>query len=404
MSFRLFTISTMYAGSLKAFYEEKGVLSELSYTEHFESLMQSTTEFAGSYYTNFKKLGIDAGSVIANDHLLQKKWLDESETSDSDKKNILFNQTRKFMPDVLWIDNLSITDVSWLKEIRIEVPSIKLIIAYHCSPIKDNFKDKLKYIDFVLTCTPGLKQDLERMGSRSYLVYHAFDQKILDRLNLSEYNFEHGLIFSGSLSTGKGYHGERLELIEKFIRSDVDISLYADLENPFKICAKQALYFTNRFLERLMIDKLKKYIPALQHGREITRPYSKKLKKLAQQPVFGSNMFQLLRDSRVVLNSHGDVAGDYAGNMRLFEATGTGACLLTDNKLNISELFEPGKEIVVYDNIEDCIEKAKWLLNNDVERRVIANAGSCRTLASHTVDKRCLQIIEIIESELASKE
>jgi hypothetical protein len=42
-------------------------------------------------------------------------------------------------------------------------------------------------------------------------------------------------------------------------------------------------------------------------------------------------MYRVLECSKIVINHHGDVA-PWANNLRLFEATGTGALLLTDWK------------------------------------------------------------------------
>lgn len=401
MSFRLFTISTMYPGSLKSFYIKNGSSATLDYSEHFDRLIQSTTEFAGSYLKTFIKLGVDAGAVIANDEILQKKWRSENQQNSDSYKNLLFQQVKNFNPDVLWIDNLSLTDADWLKEIRMIVPSLKLILAYHCSPFAPGIIARLKYVDFIITCTPGLKRDIEEMGYRAFLVYHGYDEEIAERLRSKESGMKHGLIFSGSLATGKGYHGKRIELIEKLIRSEADITLYADLEKHYRIKAKQSLYLINEFLDKVRLEKIKSYFPFLKYGETRIKNYSRQLKNKTHDPVYGLDMYALLRDSKVVLNYHIGVAGNYAGNMRMFEATGTGSCLLTDNKSNISDLFEPGREIVVYNNIEDCIDKAKWLLNNEEERSNIALAGMKRTLASHTVEKRCLQIIDIIEKELS---
>ena len=58
-------------------------------------------------------------------------------------------------------------------------------------------------------------------------------------------------------------------------------------------------------------------------------------------PLFGLDMFQGLRDSQVTLNTHIDISPRSASNMRLFEATGAGSCLLTDRKENLDwTLFE----------------------------------------------------------------
>ena len=45
-------------------------------------------------------------------------------------------------------------------------------------------------------------------------------------------------------------------------------------------------------------------------------------------------MYQLIFDSKVVLNNHIDISQDQMANIRLFESTGLGSCLLTDYKNN----------------------------------------------------------------------
>ena len=48
---------------------------------------------------------------------------------------------------------------------------------------------------------------------------------------------------------------------------------------------------------------------------------------------WGLAMYQILRDSRVTINHHGNIP-PYANNCRLYEATGVGGFLLTDWKEN----------------------------------------------------------------------
>jgi spore maturation protein CgeB len=42
-------------------------------------------------------------------------------------------------------------------------------------------------------------------------------------------------------------------------------------------------------------------------------------------------MFKILARSKIVINRHGTIAGNYAVNMRMYEATGSGAMLVTEN-------------------------------------------------------------------------
>jgi spore maturation protein CgeB len=119
--------------------------------------------------------------------------------------------------------------------------------------------------------------------------------------------------------------------------------------------------------------------------------------------VFGLEYFQVLKDSRITLNVHADTSPVYASNMRLFEATGVGSCLLTDWKTNIGELYQPDVEVVVYRSAEEAVEKARWLSEHPLEGEEIAAAGARRTLASHTFHHRAAQIDDIIRDELANR-
>jgi spore maturation protein CgeB len=141
----------------------------------------------------------------------------------------------------------------------------------------------------------------------------------------------------------------------------------------------------------------------LEYGNSEITGYSAELIRAVKKPVFGIEMYRILRNYGIVLNNHGDVAGHFAGNMRLFEATGVGSCLLTDDKSNMEDLFLRDAEVVVYKSINDCIEKLKWLLDHESERKRIAAAGHIKTLSAHTVENRCRIIESVIEDELRKK-
>src|SRR5438445_13457678 len=103
-------------------------------------------------------------------------------------------------------------------------------------------------------------------------------------------------------------------------------------------------------------------------------------------------MFEVLGSAKIGLNRHVvDVAGHFANNMRLFEATGMGTCLLTDMKSNLGELFEVDREVVAYENTQDLMRHLAYLLDHPAERRAIADAGQARTLRDHTYRRRMEQ-------------
>ncbi len=55
---------------------------------------------------------------------------------------------------------------------------------------------------------------------------------------------------------------------------------------------------------------------------------------------WGLDMYRVLRNSKITVNVHGETAGRYAVNMRLYEATGVGTLLVTDRKESLGEVFE----------------------------------------------------------------
>jgi spore maturation protein CgeB len=134
-----------------------------------------------------------------------------------------------------------------------------------------------------------------------------------------------------------------------------------------------------------------------------TLPASSPLHRCFQGEVWGAEMYQALRRSKITLNSHIDMAGREAGNMRLFEATGVGAYLLTDFKDNLHTLFAPDREVAVWRSVDDCLGVIDRALGNAESRAVIAAAGQARTMAQHTYRHRAAEILGFVEQIQAGR-
>ena len=50
-------------------------------------------------------------------------------------------------------------------------------------------------------------------------------------------------------------------------------------------------------------------------------------------------MYNLFDQSKIILNNHIDKSANETANIRLFEGTGVGSCLVTDFKKNILNFF-----------------------------------------------------------------
>ena len=93
---------------------------------------------------------------------------------------------------------------------------------------------------------------------------------------------------------------------------------------------------------------------------------------------------------------HGDKI-HFAANIRLYEATGVGSCLLTDWKENLSNLFEPGKEILTYRTKEEALDKILYCKSNPSFATRIAAKGQERTLSNYSYRQIVPDIIRFLK-------
>ena len=82
---------------------------------------------------------------------------------------------------------------------------------------------------------------------------------------------------------------------------------------------------------------------------------------------------------------------------RLFEIPCAGSLMITETVDNIEKFFEPHKEIITYETIEEASDKTKFYLKNDNEREIIAAKGQKRFFEEHTSKKRLSKLIQEIE-------
>jgi glycosyltransferase involved in cell wall biosynthesis len=89
-----------------------------------------------------------------------------------------------------------------------------------------------------------------------------------------------------------------------------------------------------------------------------------------------------------------------SASARPFELASMGACVVSNPYLGIETWFEPGQEIVVLHDRDEAVERYRWLLAHDSERRAIGAAARQRVLAEHTFRHRARQLVEIVKSYL----
>ncbi len=79
---------------------------------------------------------------------------------------------------------------------------------------------------------------------------------------------------------------------------------------------------------------------------------------------------------------------------RIFEVPAAGGFLLTEYSVDLDKYFDIGKEIVIFNGVDDLIKKINYYSINSFERNKIANAGYERVKNEHTYEDRFTNILD----------
>jgi len=88
------------------------------------------------------------------------------------------------------------------------------------------------------------------------------------------------------------------------------------------------------------------------------------------------------------------------GSFRMFDLPANGVMQISDGGEYLRDFFDVGREIVGYDSVDDLVEKIRYYLAHEDERREIALAGYRRTMRDHRMRLRLQRGAELIEQGL----
>ena len=116
-----------------------------------------------------------------------------------------------------------------------------------------------------------------------------------------------------------------------------------------------------------------------------------------------SDMVGIFSSTRINLHlSHAGWTMVQPISRRHFEVPGCGGFLLTTPAENLEAYYEPDKEIVTAASVEELIDKCRYYLTHERQRRDIARCGWERTLAEHTWTHRLADIFKNLGFNLAA--
>ncbi len=422
---RLLKIGVYYSAYLKQFYARHPDLAAQAYNLQHSALIRDRFGSSNFWTSALNKLGYETSDLIINAQPLQKMWAAE-QGFNFDSRNWLFEitaaQVKAFAPDVLLVADYGTVTAHFLRHLKEICPSIRLVLGWCGAPFRDG--SIFNECDIVLSCVPELVEHFRKLGHRSQHVNHAFEPRVLDQLD-QRTPLNADIVFLGSIIKSEDFHTNRERLLARLVK-ETDIQIWSeaaqsaspapDLERPAGLPARSgdgATTGASGFQWRRQISSLPLLGRVARRGSRFIFGGTKAtidplpsivvdngIRHRARPPLFGLMMFQQLHDSKVVLNTHIDISPVNASNMRLFETTGVGGCLLTDWKANLSQLFEIDSEVVAYRDADECIEKANYLLEHEDVRRSVAAAGQRRTLRDHTFEDRAARVDGIISAAL----
>jgi hypothetical protein len=355
---RILVVDTYYRDFLRSLYDRDPSLARLPYDEQRRALLRTRFGTSDFYSTNLRRLGHEAQEVVANCEPLQRAWLNERRRSRlrpgrRSAASILVAQVQALEPDVVFVQNVVWPPPAALREIRAHT---RLLAGQHATSLPPS--EVWREFDLIVSSLPHVVDAAREAGSAGEYLALAFEPAVLTEL-------EAGQRRSSVVHVG-GYgpvHAERNRFLE-----DVAERLEAE--------------FWGYALDDL--------------------PASSPIRRRYRGEAWGLDMYAVRAASRITLTKHiSSVAGPFANNATLFEATGVGACLVSDLKDNLGDLFEVGKELVAYTSAQDCVEKVLHLLAHEEERRSIAAAGQARTLSEHTYERRMAELGAILERHLS---
>jgi spore maturation protein CgeB len=374
---RVVIVDPYYSRFLRAHYAANPSLAGRSYREQLASLHGECFGTFDAYSRSFRLLGHEAEEVVPNCEPLQLAWAREHGAAQWTRRllraggrlvkhhalqRIAAAQIEAAEPDVVYVQELSFLDSRILDRLRGR--GYVLVGQIATTPPES---DRLRQFDLLVSSLPRLVERFLELGVDAEYLPLGFDPVVLDRAAHRGESLDaagrrrYPVTFVGGLDAH--VHGQRAALLEKVCQS-IDVAVWG-------------------------------------YGAETLPPNSPILRRYGGE-AWGLDMYSVLGQSRITINTHRPLAEGFANTMRLFEATGTGALVLTEEAPNLPELFEPGSELIAYSGPDDLIEKLRHYNEHDRERVQIAAAGQARTLRDHTYERRIAELASLLERRIGA--
>lgn len=386
-------------------------------------------------------------NVVYGDIVSQSIWASENNKFSillSDFLDcILIEQINKFKPDIIFFNTGALyrCQRNLRNRIRDNCSSVRLITGSWGDelPLGETYESYLGDLDIIFACTLGYFNDIKNEKLKVEYLPSAFNEYINFKKNNQK---KYDVCFIGTTGYLEPDHSERFSKLDKIFEllesSNINFILVTKEKNlqiqsliirNIKlnfILYKLPIFILKIFNKLILFNGLKNIISNLiilkkykfnyfnfkfiYLNKDKIMPFlekvklTRKYKKYSKKPILNANeYYKTLSVSKIVLNIHRNEFNDF-GNIRCFEATGVGSCLLTDRASEISNLFEEGKDFVGFNSAEECLNKIKILLADENLLQSISINGQNRTNSYHLQVHRDKVIIDAFKNTLSKKQ
>ena len=359
-------IHVFYDSYLGSFYAKNPELRGASFQAQIKALLDDG--FSGSHLVapHMESFGYESSLVIANCAPAQARWaqdhgLTAPRTSD-DLYRLVARQIEDFRPDVLYLTDPTLFDTRFLRTLSWQA---RFVVGWRAASIpKDT---DWSGFDLFLSSDEGCRRRALELGAHTAVPFRpGFPGFLADAV--ADQPNQWDVVFSGQVSVD---HLERL-------RALVAVARASDRGRNFSFGC-----FLANADPAMLPEELRFHL---------------------QPAVWAKDMLRTLRSGRIVLNSHIDLVAHRAQNMRLFEATGVGSFLLTEESDALADLFEPGVEVGTYQDHGDLLRTIRHYLDHPEEREAIARRGQERCLRDYGMVAYARNFDRLVRDGLARRE
>ena len=334
-------------------------------------------------------------------------WAKENKFTPKSNSSIFvigLEKIKKFKPDIIFtFAPLDYKSNGFIGELICSLSKKPKLIAWYGANCGD--EQIFNYFDLTLSNSKHLVNSLRKKEIKSDFLQHSFDPIILDKIKIPEKRVNK-VAFFGNLDATTDDFRERTKLLEGISKKTNLIHIYGDYSKPKRqVRAKHSLLVSrqkiSKSINKIVSNNKIKYWSDEKNLPPTPWSMDKEFCSRIHTPLYGEQMLQKLSSYRIALNYHNRHTGDYACNMRLFEATGLACALITDHKSDLHEYFESGREILTYKNKDELVSCVKSLIKNPKLANELSVEAQSKTLNEFNTEKQIFILLEILNQQLS---